>query len=287
MAKVLITGASGMLGRYVRCKVDAAGHEVIAPTRADMDLMQPQNVYNYIRACAPEAILHLAAETDVDLCERDPRRGAVANQQATKSVAQAARDIGAWLLSISTSNVFGADIKPLFNELDIPSPMNYYGRSKLFGEKEIDTFHPDNSLIIRAGWMIGGGRENDHKFVGKIVEQIAKGTQLIRAVSDKYGTITSAPVLADFIIESLTARRLGLVHFASMGVVSRFDIAYELARIASYKGNVEPVMSSEFPLSAPRPIFDGINSIYIGANDKHAPRFWRDDLRNYLTEFGF
>jgi dTDP-4-dehydrorhamnose reductase len=287
MPKVLITGASGMLGRYVKRKAEAAGYEVVAPARADMDLMCPQDVYAFISKIAPSAVLHLAAETNVDLCERDPRRGGVANQQATKAVAQAARDIKAWVLFVSTSNVFGADSKPIYNELDTPNPMNYYGRSKLFGEKEIEKICPENSLIVRAGWMIGGGREHDHKFVGKLVEQVAKGTDMLRAVADKYGTMTAAPALSDFIIDSLKARRLGLLHFASSGTISRYDIAVEVARIAQFKGRIEPVMSSEFPLSAPRPIFEGIQSIYLEAGETFAPKPWRDDLRSYLTEFDF
>jgi dTDP-4-dehydrorhamnose reductase len=287
MPKVLITGASGMLGRYVRCKIEATGYDIIAPTRADMDLMSPDTVYAFVCEQAPDAILHLAAETDVDLCERDPRRGGIANHLATRAIAKAARQVKAWLLSVSTSNVFGGEIKPIFNELDIPSPTNYYGRSKLFGEREIEKIYSDNSLIIRAGWMIGGGREHDHKFVGKILGQIDQGVKQLRAVSDKFGTITSAPALADFIVTSLRTHRLGLLHFASSGVVSRFDIAEELARITSFKGRVEPVLSGLFPLSAPRPVFDGIHSIYLDTTEPDAPKFWREDLRSYLTEFGY
>ena len=287
MSKILITGGSGMLGRYVRSKIEAAGYDIVMPTRLEMDLMNPGGVYAFIRNAAPDAILHLAAETDVDLCERNPRRAGIANQLATRAVAQAARDTGAWLLAISTAGVFGGDVRPLSNELDMPSPVNYYGKSKLFGEKEIAAFYPGNSLIIRAGWMIGGGRDYDHKFVGKMVGQIAKGTDLLRAVSDKYGTITSAPALANFIAVSLKTRRQGLLHFSSAGVVSRFDIAGELANIVSFKGRIEPVLSSEFPLSAPRPVFDGITSIYLDTGEEYAPHYWRDDLRNYMMEFGF
>jgi len=285
MRKILITGCSGMLGRYVRRQIEAAGYEVIAPSREQMDLTNSDGVYAYIKAAAPDAILHLGAETDVDLCERNPARGGIVNHLATRAIARAARDIKAWLLYVSTASVFGLEPKPLFNELDATSPVNYYGRSKLFGEKEVNTILAENSLIVRASWMIGGGRKRDHKFVGKIVEKIEGGAELIRAVNDRYGTLTSAPMLAAFILSALKQRWCGLIHYASSGVVSRFDIAKEIAKSMRFKGSVEPASSSEFPSSAPRAVFEGIHSIYISISESTRAGFWCDDLSHYLNEF--
>lgn len=286
MPKVLITGSSGMLGGYVIRRLEKEKYDIIAPTRAELDLTQPQNVYDFICNAMPDSILHLGAETNVDLCERDPRLAGIVNHLTTRAVALAARNIKAYLLYISTSNVFGgSEIKPVFYELDIPSPINYYGKSKLFGEREIENIYPDNALIIRAGWMVGGGPSHDHKFVGNIIKQINSGVERLRVVSDKYGTITLASTLADFIITSLKSQRVGLVHYASSGIVSRFDIANELVNLTSYKGEINPVSSREFLLSAPRPVFDGISSLYIDSNANDAPGFWRDDLRAYMKEF--
>lgn len=285
MARIVITGSTGMLGKYVKQKALSMGHEIICPTRAEMDLLNPAGITEFLLQVKPDAILHLAAETNVDLCEREPFKAGIANQKAVRSVAIAARECKAWLLSISTSNVFGQENRPLSNELDVPAPLNYYGKSKLQGEKEIEKFYPENSFIIRAGWMIGGGRQHDHKFVGKMLEQIANGAETLRAVCDKYGTITSAKKLAEYIVGSLTERRQGLVHYASSGVISRYGITQEIARLTNFRGNIEPVMSVEFPLSAPRPVFEGITSIYIDKNDPTAPHNWAEDLKEYLKEF--
>lgn len=279
----MITGGSGMLGRYLLSKLDGSRYEVIAPDRSKLDLADCGKVYAFIKEANPHAVVHLGAETDVDLCERDPGHASRVNHLSTKSVARAARDSKAWLLYISTSNVFGIDSKPLSNEIDVPFPLNYYGRSKFFGEREIERLLPEDSLIIRAAWMIGGGPQHDHKFVGKMVEKMTGGANLVRAVGDRYGTLTSASALASFIEDALEERRCGLLHFASQGVVSRFDLAIEIARHLRFEGGVEPVASCAFPLSAPRPVFEGLESLYLSAMTE--VRAWREDLASYLSEF--
>lgn len=282
---VLVTGSTGMLGRYVMSILTASGVNVVAPRRADTDLTNPQNAYESIRDARPRAILHLAAETDVDMCERDPRRAGLVNHLSTDAIARAAAESGAWVLYVSTSNVFGAEGKLTYNELDLPAPTNYYGRSKLHGEFAIRQRLADNHLIVRAGWMIGGGPQHDHKFVGKVIKQIKDGSDTLRAVTDKFGTITPASSLAKFITESLKQRRTGTFHYSSSGVVTRLDVARAIAELMSFQGNIVGVPSSMFPLSAPRPQSEGIESIYLTA-DETAPKHWRTDLAAYLAEFG-
>jgi dTDP-4-dehydrorhamnose reductase len=286
MTKVLLTGATGMLGHYVHSLLREYDYQIDAPGRDRCDIISPAQVYDYVRKAGPEAVIHLAAETEVDLCERDPRRAGICNQLSTEAIARAARDAGAWVLYVSTSNVFGSEGKLLYNEIDQPSSVNYYGRSKLLGEYGVQKYLPVDSLIVRAGWMIGGGIERDHKFVGKVVKQIKDGVAGLRAVGDRYGTITPASKLAAFIVASLKVRRTGVLHFASQGVVTRFDIARAIAETLSFKGPVEPVVSAMFPLSAPRPYFEGIESIYLAdAIDVPVPRPWKEDLVDYVAQF--
>jgi dTDP-4-dehydrorhamnose reductase len=284
MKKVLITGASGMLGSYVGTQLQGSDYEIIAPPRSQFDLADAKGCRQRILDLRPDAILHLAAETDVDLCERDPGHAALLNVRATGAIACAAQEVGAWLLYVSTASVFGAE-KMIHNEIDLPAPVNYYGRSKLFGEYEVNKYCPSNSLIVRTCWVMGGGAARDHKFVGKIVQQIRQGAPALRAVADSFGTITPASHLARFICNSLAARRVGLFHFAAKGVVSRLDIAREIANHFSYKGEVQPVSACLFPLSAPRPTFEAIESIYLQAEDIDQPRSWREHLAEYLAEF--
>lgn len=272
-----------MLGRYVVRNLQKLGYDIVQPSRSEMNLADEEGVYNYVLSSKPDAVLHLAAATDVDLCERDPAMAGMLNHIATGAVARAAKETGAWLLCLSTSNVFGLSGGTIYNELDIPSPINYYGRSKLFAEKEVEKALPNNSLIIRASWMIGGGREYDHKFIGKIIKQIESGAPSIQAVNDRYGTITSAADLSEFICFCLQKRSKGLVHFASAGVASRFDVANEIASILNYNGPIKPVLSNMFPLSAPRSVFEGIYSIYLDERMGFKVDDWRSVVRKYVT----
>jgi dTDP-4-dehydrorhamnose reductase len=281
---VLVTGATGMLGRYVSMKLAELGVETVVAKRVECDLFQPRNVYDFVAKIKPRAILHLAAETDVDLCEREPQRAGTANHLSTDAIAKAAAECGSWMLYVSTSNVFGGEGKISYNELDLASPTNFYGRSKFQGEACVSRRLPDDHMIIRAGWMIGGGPTHDHKFVGKMVKLMREGAPLIRAVTDKFGSITPASSLAAFICESLELRRTGTVHYSSAGIITRLDVAYALSEFLSFKGQIEGVASSLFPLSAPRPSSEGMQSIYM-PESKFAPRVWKKDLSDYVSEF--
>ncbi len=282
MERVLITGSSGMLGCYVANLIDRTKYEVFCPNSAELNLKKSEEISKIIKSISPNIILHFAAETNVDLCEVDIRHAAQINCVATEVLAKAASEVGAWVVYISTSNIFGAHKKLIYNELDLPSPENYYGRSKLAGEKAIEKYCLQNCLIIRASWMIGGGIERDQKFVGKIIGQIKAGSLLLRAVDDKYGTVTLAASLASFILRSIPERKVGIYHFASRGLVTRFDIAKTVAKYLNFRGQVLAVKSSEFPLSAPRPDSEGIASIYLTEEDGIG--LFEDDIKKYISE---
>ncbi|OWV89208.1 NAD(P)-dependent oxidoreductase [Rhizobium sp. R635] len=286
MTHVLVTGATGMLGKYVSDALTRMNIDAVAVDRSRFELGNPQGIFDYIMESKPAAVLHLAAETDVDLCERDPQRAGIRNHLATANIAKASAACGAWMLYVSTSNVFGGSGTFEHNELDLPCPLNYYGRSKLMGELEVRRFNPINHLIVRAGWMIGGGRARDHKFVGKVIEQILNGATSLRAVGDKYGSITRASLLAEFIVWALAQRHTGTVHYSSSGIVTRHNIAEQIVAALERQVQVASVRSSDFPLSAPRPFSEGMTSIYTPTLEgAPQPGNWKDDLTQYVETF--
>jgi dTDP-4-dehydrorhamnose reductase len=129
MTKILITGATGMLGMYV-CKIlSRYQFELFCPTRKELDLQDSLDIKKIVETFCPNFILHLAAETNVDLCEIDIKRAAIVNYVATATIAESANKVGALLIYISSSIIFGRNDKMMCNELDTPYPINYYGYS--------------------------------------------------------------------------------------------------------------------------------------------------------------
>ena len=137
-----------------------------------------------------------------------------------------------------------------------------------------------------GGSWFGGGRGKDHKFVGKVIEAIESGVPEIKAVSDRIGSITEAESLSYFIKWAIDNKPAGIVHYASIGGISRYEIAFEVSKILKYRGKVTSVSSSMFPLSAPRPLSDAIESIYLPLmTGAPFPGMWREDLERYVLNF--
>jgi len=252
-----------MVGTYLSKILETKGVNFQIADRNNFELSNHAKIKDTLCQYRPNILIHLSAETNVDLCEKNPEIALINNYESVKLISKVCNDIGTYLIFISTSNVFGSDIKLIYNELDSPSPLNYYGKSKLKAEESINRFNPENSLIIRAGWMIGGGIKKDKKFFGNIIRQINENpTKDLTAVNDKFGTITRASLLAEFINGCITNRIYGTLHFASLGVTSRYEIAKKICQKLKFKGNLIGSESSIFPLPASRPFSEGIKTLY-------------------------
>lgn len=140
--KILLTGASGLLGRaFVRsfkdhCSLYACAYSRSSDTLHKLDLLKEADVTQTIESVQPHFIIHCAAERSPDICENDHFATDALNQTATKHLAQCAKAIGATIIYISTDYVFDGT-KPPYECLDKPNPLNYYGASKLAGEKAV------------------------------------------------------------------------------------------------------------------------------------------------------
>lgn len=284
MKKILLTGSNGMLGKYLlKFLEDRRDFKIINPDRQEFNISDTNKIENYIKEIKPDIIFHLAAETNVDLCETNPRHALITNSLSVEKISKIANELSCYLVFISTSNVFGGKSSLKYNELDIPDPVNYYGKSKHKAETFITQNNVNNSLIIRAGWMIGGGVERDKKFVGKIIHQIKEGSSSVKAVGDKYGTITMASSLAKFIIKSMEDNLIGTYHYASNGLLTRYDIAKIIIKELNCNVSLFETKSCQFPLPASRPVSEGIESLYL--DEKDGIRHYEEDLHEYIKEF--
>jgi dTDP-4-dehydrorhamnose reductase len=284
LSRVLVTGAAGVVGGYVAEEFDR--HDLVLTDIVGdvdrLDVADPAVVRAAVSDVRPEVVLHLAAATDVDLCEQEPDLAFRTNAIGTQNVALAARDVGAILVYVSTAGVFGGEKATPYTEFDEPAPANVYGRSKLAGERIVQTLL-HSFYIARAGWMVGGGPK-DKKFVGKLLQIMESGETKLRAVDDKFGTPTFARDLATGILGLLETGHFGLYHLVNGGgACSRYDVAVTVCDILGRDDvTVEPVDSAYFPLPAPRARSEAMVNYKLQLLGLDRQRHWRDALEAYV-----
>lgn len=279
---ILVTGAEGVVGSYFK-ELESTFPERLDYTDIEtLDVCQTETVLERVGKGGYSAVIHLAAETDVDLCEREPGHAYRTNAIGTYNVALACQRFNALMVYISTGAVFGRDGRfGTYSEFDDPCPVNFYGRSKLEGEKFIERLL-DRYYIVRAGWMIGGGKK-EKKFVAKIMSLI-KERDTIQAVTDKMGTLTYARELVAGVGELMQTGYYGTYHMGNPGPVTRYDIAVELAAFLERKVKVDPVNSAYFPLPAPRGNSEALENLKLELLGLNLMSPWKGALHHYLAE---
>jgi dTDP-4-dehydrorhamnose reductase len=274
--KLLVTGANGAVGSYVP-DVFGDRYDLILVDKDELDITEKEDC-GWIRRQEPDVVLHLAAATDVDECERKPDWAFRTNAVGTLNVAQASRDTR--FVYVSTAGVFRGDKESPYTEYDTAVPANTYGLAKLVGEEFALKWHP-RPLIVRSGWMFGG-KGRDQKFVGRIQNQLAAGHSDVFAVDDKIGSPTYARDLLGTISRLLDADEEGIFHGANEGVCSRYDVAKAIVEIVGADVDVKACSSDTFKLDAPRARSEALEMLRLREQDVEVSRPWRDALAEYL-----
>ncbi len=287
--RILLTGAAGMLAAEVIPVLSRDGHEIVKtdinrrlPDIEALDVTREDKVLSRAGEVKPDYIFHFAAETDVDLCEKDPEHAFKSNTLGTENMVKACEQTRAKLVYISTGAVFDGKKDSPQIESDVTNPVNVYGESKLRGEKAVQTALTEY-FIVRAGWMVGGW-DLDKKFVYKIVQQLKQGKKHLLAVSDKFGSPTFTKDFAANLMLLVSSGKYGLYHMANKGTCNRYDMACRIVEFMGLAGEakVEAVNSDRFPLPAPRARSEMINNHnldLIGLNNM--PR-WERSLEEYI-----
>jgi len=280
MKKVLVTGAKGMLG-VDACQVFSERYNVFATDVDELDIRNFDQVKKTIAEVNPDVILHLAAMTDVDACEREPDLAYRANAIGTQNIVLAANECDTVLVYVSTGSIYGGDKEYPYTEYDEPAPKSVYSKSKLAGEEwVIQTAR--KFFVITAGWMFGGGIL-DKKFVRKIIELSCQKKEL-KVVNDKFGSPTYTLDLSRGILDILEWGRYGKYHMANEGYCTRFELAKKILNIIDNKKcKLIPVSSEEFPLAAPRPRMEAIHNYNLMLMKKKIMRHWEDAIEDYVT----
>jgi len=214
--------------------------------------------------------------TDVDACELDPERAHRINAKGTGHVAEAARALGARLVYVSTDYVFDGTKREPYTEADPPNPINVYGRSKLEGERMVETLGAA-ALVVRTAWVYGLGTRN---FVTEIL-RLARSKPTLHVVDDQIGSPTWTRDLAGVIRDLISTTASGIVHAAGKGACSRFELARAIAALAALDTEILPTTTDQFPRPARRPASAALAQHRLEKLGLSTPP-WAESLRTYF-----
>ena len=221
-------------------------------TPVKVDLRNQSQLSEALRGIRPEAVVHTAALTDVDLCEKEKALATAINSNATRTIGRLATEVKASLLYVSTDYVFDGE-KGSYGEVEEPNPVNFYGVTKLGGERAIREEATDY-LIVRPSVIYGppppSGKVN---FAMWLMDHLRMGEH-VEVLKDQYVSPTSSTSLAEMILESVERNLTGTFHLAGASRVSRYDFARGLAEVFGFDVSlIEPVSMDEMHWLAKRP----------------------------------
>lgn len=273
--RLALTGASGQLGLALQEAFGQEDADLLALSRRELDVTAPDATAR-LEVLRPELILHAAALTDVDTCEREPERAYRVNEQGARQVALAAARLEAPIVYFSTDYVFPGDREAPYGEADQPRPVNVYGRSKLAGERVVAQL-VENAFIVRTAWLYGDGRRN---FVGRMLE-LGQARRPFPVVDNEVGSPTYTRDCAQAVKALVERGRPGLYHLVNEGQASRFELARAVLDLAGLDPDlVQP--SQHYPRPAQRPrrvVLSNQAARALGVT----LRPWRDALQARLT----
>ena len=276
---VLITGILGQLGYDLAKELTKRGIEFVAPSLEELELTTEAGAKNYILDKKPETIIHCAAYTAVDKAESEAELALTINGMGTRWVAEAAREVGAKMIYISTDYVFGGDGKIPYEVNDEKKPMNVYGRSKLLGEDAVVAL-VDKHFIVRTSWVFG---INGHNFI-KTMLKLGETRDKVRVVNDQIGSPTYTVDLAKLLADMAATEKFGIYHATNEGFCSWAEFAQEIFKEAGLKVEVEGIPTIEYPTPARRPFNSRLSKKSLDEAGFERLPTWQDALKRYLIE---
>ncbi len=296
--QVLVTGATGLLGNVLvkRLKSRYAVTGVSLSGRGDTvacDLKDERAVGVLFKGRAFTGVIHAAAYSDVDGCERDPKRAHETNALGTRHLAAVCRDQKVPFIYVSTDYVFDGHCKDVYDEEDTTFPVNIYGLTKLEGEHHTRAL-AWRSAIVRTSWLFGAGVQRN--FVNAIIERL-KTENVVRVLADQRDCPTYAKDLAEALEKILNglmrargsaseAGRCEVYHFCNGGATTRLEMTRELKKLLGKRDvRVEETAPSEIQgRLAVRPEHPVLSTHRFEKQFGVKPRPWQEALKEYVKE---
>ena len=302
--KVFVTGVNGQLGHDVMNELNKRGYEGLGSDIAEcysgvadgsavttmpyvsLDITDEEKVKKVIEEYKPDAIVHCAAWTAVDMAEDDDKVEKVRaiNADGTKYIAEACKEIDSKMVYISTDYVFnGQGERPWQPDDKNYEPLNVYGQTKLEGELNVSGIL-DKYFIVRIAWVFGLNGKN---FI-KTMVNVGKSHDEVRVVNDQIGTPTYTLDLSVLLVDMIETDKYGYYHATNDDngeYISWYDFTKEIYRQAGMNTKVIPVSTEEYGLSkAKRPFNSRLDKSKLIENGFKPLPSWKDALRRYLKD---
>ena len=268
LPKLLLLGKYGQLGRELNRTLLPLGNLVVLDL-PDLNFTRPNDVVQQIKTLRPNVIVNAVAYTNVDQAETQHELCDQINYKTVAAAAQAAAEIQAGFIHISTDYVFDGNQNRPYVETDRPNPLNYYAQSKLAAEAAIQTSGV-SYWILRTAWLYSLTRDD---FVRKVLGW-SRTKKELKIVDDQVGSPTWARLLAELIAQALARGSAnlpqhiqttqGIYHLVGTGAVSRLDWVKKILELDSQPNEqilerLIPAKTSEFPTPALRPLHTPLN----------------------------
>ncbi len=285
MFNVLITGSNGQLGSEIQSLRSDYPYNFFFTDRDSLDITNYEDIKQFCQKNNIQAIINCAAYTAVDKAETDSENADKINHLAVKNLALTCKEQNIKLIHISTDYVFdGRNHKP-YNEDDETDPNGVYGKTKLDGEKALIEINPQDSIIIRTSWVYSSYGAN---FV-KTMLRLGKEKESLGVIFDQVGTPTYAKDLAKAILDilpNIKNEKVEIYHYSNEGVLSWYDFAKEIMRMAKLDCKIDPIETKDYPTPAKRPHYSLLNKSKIKDTFSITIPFWKDSLDQCLTIMG-
>jgi len=286
--KFLITGSAGLVGNQVVKDLEEKGETVYStyhntklefgiPTQ--MDLEQPDKIENIVEKIKPDSIIHLAAMTNVDECEKEKDLAMKINAKATETLSKQAAKQKLFFVYVSTDYVFDGE-KGMKKESDSPNPIGFYGKSKLEGEKSV--------MNSAASWCIArtstpyGLHKKKKSFPLWVTENLQNKNE-INVIVDQFISPTYVPNLSKMLIEIASRQIVGILHVAGATRISRYEMAELVAdKLNLDKKLLKPINIEQMNWIAKRPKDSSLDVSLASEILNEKPLNIEEGLKNFV-----
>jgi len=292
-SKIYVAGAGGMLGEAIhkifkdsyilKCSdIDKNETWIDYLDFREFDLYKKDvEIFN------PDYLFHIGAYTDLEYCELHEDDTYMTNSISVENAVNLSNSLNIPLIYISTAGIFDGS-KDHYDDWDTPNPICTYARSKHIGEVHVQNYSKTH-LILRAGWMMGGGPKKDKKFIQKIMQQIKDGATDLFIVNDKMGTPTYTHDFANNMKILIENEEWGTYNLVCDGLTDRLSVAKHLIKLLNLESKVKVnVVNSDYwkkQYFAPRPKCERLINKKLNLKGMNKMRGWQECLDEYIKNY--